>query len=208
MKRFSNVADSGRQGRAKSTSFPGILGDNTVDELMDRILGTDDYSAFELLFHKMYSPLCHYCGRIVLVPEVAEELVSDVFYSIWKNRRRIHVLSPKSYLYTAVRNRGFDYLRRVNRISWCDLQFAAHLPSENYTLQDALEHAELKTQISQGIGMLPRQCKIIFELSRDEGMKYREIAEELCISVKTVEAQMGRALKRLRRIRESAIDQI
>ena len=206
MKRFSNVAESAREARGKSASFPGILTDSTVDDLMDRILGADDYSAFEVLFQKMYSPLCHYCEKIVLVREVAEELVSDVFYSIWTNRSRLQILSPKSYLYTAVRNRGFDYLRRVNRMSWCDLELAAHLPSENYTLQDALEHAELKMQISQGIGMLPRQCKIIFELSRDEGMKYREIAEELCISVKTVEAQMGRALKRLRKIRASEID--
>jgi RNA polymerase sigma-70 factor (family 1) len=207
MKRFPDLAPKDCDVSKKTTQFPGILHDCTVDELMKRILRSDDCYSFGLLFRQMYVPLCDFCERIVLVREVAEELVSDVFYTIWKNRNRLQVTSPKSYLYAAVRNRGFDYLRGVNRMLWCELEHAAHVPSENHTLHDALEQAELEMQISQGIGTLPRQCKIIFELSRDGGLKYREIAEELCISVKTVEAQMGRALKRLRKIRESLIDQ-
>ncbi len=207
MKRFPNLADEGYSVEKNITIFPGILKDHTVDELMARVLGSDDYYAFELLFHKMYTPLCNFCERFVVVREVAEELVSDVFYTIWKNRGRLQVIAPKSYLYTAVRNRGFDYLRGVNRTSWCELEEAAHVPSESHTLQDALEHAELEMHLSQGICMLPKQCKIIFELSREEGLKYREIADELSISVKTVEAQMGRALKRLRKIRQSINDQ-
>jgi RNA polymerase sigma-70 factor (family 1) len=191
----------------KVTEFPGISDSEGLQFLMNRVLEGDDYNAFERLFHKMYTPLCSFCERIVLIREVAEELVSDVFYTIWKNRARIKVASPKSYLYTAVRNRGFDYLRGVHRMSWCELEHAANVPSENHTLQEALEHAELEWHISQGIGMLPKQCKLIFELSRDEGLKYREIAQELSISVKTVEAQMGRALKRLRQIHESTIHQ-
>lgn len=207
MKRFPNVVELKSQEANKNAIFPGIFVGSTIEELMDRILNADDYDAFQLLFRKMYAPLCDFCERFVQVREVAEELVSDVFCTIWKNRNRLQVVSPKSYLYTAVRNRGFDYLRGVNRMSWCELEHAAHLPSENHTLHDALEHAELEMQLNQGIGMLPKQCKIIFELSRDEGMKYREIAEELCISVKTVEAQMGRALKHLRKVRESVVNQ-
>lgn len=206
MKRFPDLADGLGRESENTTAFPGILETASVDELLGRVLDSDDYYAFQLLFHKMYMPLCSFCERFVLIREVAEELVSDVFYTIWKNRGRLQVVAPKSYLYTAVRNRGFDYLRGVSRMSLCELEHAAHIPSENHTLHDVLEHAELEMQLNQGIGTLPKQCKIIFELSREEGLKYREIAQELSISVKTVEAQMGRALKRLREFRESVND--
>jgi RNA polymerase sigma-70 factor, ECF subfamily len=204
MKRNGNVCIDSSSDVNKNSFFPGIYSSASMEELMFRVLDEDDYTAFQFLFHKMYRPLCSFCEKFVGIREVAEEVVSDVFYTIWKNRHRITVTSPKSYLYTAVRNRAFDYLRGFNRTVCCELEHAAHLPSDNHTLHDALEHAELELQLNQGIGSLPRQCKIIFELSRDEGLKYKEIAEELSISIKTVEAQIGKALKHLRKVRETA----
>ncbi len=162
----------------------------------------EDETAFRELFRRLYRPLCSFCERIVFAREVAEEIVSDVFCTIWKNRYRLSVSSTKSYLYAAVRNRAFDYLRSADRRSWCELELAEHLPAENHTLHDAVEHAELELHFDQCVRTLPRQCRLIFELSRAEGKKYREIADELKISIKTVEAQMGRALKQLRKARE------
>ena len=158
MKRFRNVVASDVDTRNRANQFPGILDSSPVDALVGRSLKFDDDSAFDALFHKMYAPLCNYCERFVLIREVAEELVSDVLFTIWTNRNRLHVVSPKSYLYAAVRNRGFDYLRGVQRMSLCELEHAAHIPSENHTLHDALEHAELESQLAHGIGTLPKQC--------------------------------------------------
>jgi RNA polymerase sigma-70 factor (ECF subfamily) len=189
-----------------SHEFPGIIngqrvltGDHTdIEELMYKILREGDYAAFQQLFKKMYGPLCQFCVKFVHVKEVAEELVSDVFYNIWKNRQRIIVTSPKAYLFTAVRNRGFDHLRKVKKSVWCDLEEATHIPADSTDSQDILVHYELNKSLEQSIASLPKQCRLIFELSRDHGMKYKEIASMLNISIKTVETQMGRALKHLR----------
>jgi len=196
----ASVSDNSTPVSGNGYNFPGIGNalPTDVESLMFRILREDDYPAFQLLFKKMYSPLCQFCLKFVQVREVAEELVSDVFFTIWKNRHRIIVASPKAYLFTAVRNRGYDYLRKVKRSVWCDLEEATNIASETADSQEMMIHHELSGQIDRSIAGLPRQCRLIFEMSRDHGLKYREIATMLNISVKTVETQMGRALKHLR----------
>ena len=194
--------NSVRFNEKDTRKFPGISEPDALNSLMKKVQQGEDEAAFRELFSRLYRQLCAYCERIVLVREVAEEIVSDVFCTIWKNRCRISVLSTKSYLYAAVRNRALDYLRSAERRAWCELESAEHLPADNHTLHDAVEHAELELHFDQCVRTLPRQCRLIFELSRDAGKKYREIADELQISIKTVEAQMGRALKHLRKARE------
>lgn len=180
--------------------FPGIMGktETDIDALILRVIEHDDYGAFQHLFKKMYSPLCQFCIKFVKSPEVAEELVSDVFYSIWKNRNRLIVSSPKAYLFTSVRNKGFDHLRKVKKMVHCNLENATHLAAEGVNSQEMLVLDELTSRLEQSVSKLPRQCKLIYELSRDHGLKYKEIAVILQVSVKTVETQMGRALKHLR----------
>ncbi len=181
--------------------FPGILEKNEIDVevLIMKVIQEDDYSAFQLLFKKMYSPLCQFCIKFVKSPEVAEELVSDVFYSIWKNRGRLMIVSsPKAYLFTSVRNKGFDHLRKVKKMMHCGLEKASHLHTDAANSQEMLVCDELSAKLDQTISRLPKQCKLIYELSRDQGLKYKEIATLLQVSVKTVETQMGRALKHLR----------
>jgi RNA polymerase sigma-70 factor (family 1) len=180
--------------------FPGIIqrNDSDIDALIMKVINENDYMAFQLLFKKMYAPLCQFCIRFVKSPEVAEELVSDVFYSIWKNRSRLSISSPKAYLFTSVRNKGFDYLRKIKKMVHCDLDDATHLPANGANSQEILVLHELTISLEQSIARLPKQCRLIYELSRDQGMKYKEIAATLQVSVKTVETQMGRALKHLR----------
>lgn len=180
--------------------FPGILrkNDYDIEGLIMRVIEHDDYMAFQLLFKKMYTPLCQFCIKFVKSPEIAEELVSDVFYSIWKNRNRLIVSSPKAYLFTSVRNKGFDHLRKIKKMVHCDLENATHLHADVANSQDILVLHELTTSLEQSIARLPKQCRLIYELSRDQGLKYKEIAAILQVSVKTVETQMGRALKHLR----------
>lgn len=186
------------RGSGKLRSFPGIHGSLlAVDELMDRVTRHSDHTAFELLFNAMYPELCRFCLKFVLVREVAEELVSDVFHSIWQNRERIVVSSARAYLFIAVRNRGFDYLRKTKRATWCDLEEASHIPGDLPDSHDMLAESELSLSIRRSVEALPRQCKTIFQMSREQGLKYREIASVLNISIKTVETQMGRALRHL-----------
>jgi RNA polymerase sigma-70 factor (family 1) len=183
-----------------SNNFPGIYRDQEpqVDYLMMRVLHENDYHAFEQLFKKMYAPLCRFCTQFVLVKEVAEELVSDVFYTIWKKRAELAVTSPKAYLFAAVRNRGYDYRRKAKRLAWSDLRTASDMPSSEFGGQDILIQQEMDEHLEKSVAKLPKKCRLIFELSRDQGLKYREIAASLNLSIKTVETQMGRALKQIR----------
>jgi len=178
--------------------FPGNLRNCDADTLIMRVIEHDDYVAFQSLFEKMYGPLCQFCIKFVRSHEVAEELVSDVFYSIWKNRKRLIVSSPKAYLFASVRNKGFDHLRKVKKMVHCDLDKATHLPADVANSQDLLVMQELNACAEKSIAKLPKQCRLVYELSRDQGLKYKEIAVILRVSVKTVETQMGRALKHLR----------
>ena len=88
-------------------------GENDIDYLLTRVLKHDDYLAFEKLYRLNYNSLRTFCKKLVVINEVAEELVSEVFLKIWNNRGRIVISSsPKSYLYAAVRNISFDHLRK------------------------------------------------------------------------------------------------
>jgi len=190
---LSNTASQGNP-------FPGIVPtkETNIDSLIMRVIEGDDYFAFELLFKKMYNPLCQFCIKFVKSSEVAEELVSDVFYSIWKNRNRLIISSPKAYLFTSVRNKAYDHLRKVKKQIHCDLENATNIPADTANSQEILVLNELTARMEQSIARLPKQCRLVYELSRDQGLKYKEIATILQVSVKTVETQMGRALKHLR----------
>lgn len=127
----------------------------------------------------------------------AEELVQDVFVKVWEKRSELTLdESLKSYLFTAVRNRAFNYLRDQARKGQTDEL------NENIDLEapqgDPLEFDDLQTLIKEGIDSLPPKCRAIFLLSREAEMSYKEIAAELDVSIKTVEGQMGIALRKLR----------
>jgi RNA polymerase sigma-70 factor (family 1) len=198
---MESLSANARQNPFSVTSvFPGNSRHSAdLETLFFKVTRDDDYTAFETLFRKMYAPLCHFCYKFVNTYEVAEELVSDVFYTIWKNRKELTVSSPGAYLFTAVRNRSYDHLRKVKKSILCDLENASHVPSEVSDSQLQMIESELTQQIDSSIARLPKQCRHIFELSRDYGMKYKDIAATLNISIKTVETQMGRALKHLRK---------
>ncbi|HEY9047648.1 MAG TPA: RNA polymerase sigma-70 factor [Ohtaekwangia sp.] len=186
-------------GSALPLNFPGNSSKQfDIDLLMERVLRENDYLAFQKLFNGMYTPLCMFCVKFVQVKEVAEELVSDVFYTIWKNRQQIEISSPKAYLFTAVRNRAFDHLRKIKKTVWCDLEEATQMATEIADSQELLIQQEFNRHVEKSVARLPRQCRLIFEMSREHGFKYKEIASALNISIKTVETQMSRALKHLR----------
>ena len=158
-----------------------------------------DIQSFEKLFHRYYSGLCGYAETLVGKKEVAEEVVQDVFYNIWKNREALKISkSWQSYLYRAAFNNSMMYLRKMRREQ--PLNEGGSLDPEVGTPDPSqlMQLNEVSELVSKTLKDLPEKTREIFRLNRQEGLKYREIADRLSISVKTVEANMGKALKALR----------
>ncbi len=165
--------------------------------LFDRIKKGEE-KAFETFFHKYYGHLCLYATRIINNDSAAEEIVQDFFVKIWEKRVQLNIeTSVKHYLFRSVKNLCINYIQR-NKTK---LRYAQKVISEvenNYSDDNSFPEIELYQKIEESINSLPEKRKEIFRLSRQEGLKYREIAEKLNISIKTVETQMSLAIKTLR----------
>ncbi|MEM1321144.1 MAG: RNA polymerase sigma-70 factor [Bacteroidota bacterium] len=169
------------------------------DEALLEAMRESNYRAFEQLFHRYYQLLCKRAFGLTHCTFKSEEIVSDVFIKIWKNRSTIKLDSKvKYYLYRAIRNQAVDYLRKQIK----ERNYKGEINQEfesGYSQPDELMIGkELHVKMEAAIESLPRQGRHIFRLSRDEGMKYREIADLLDISIRTVETHMRRSLIYLR----------
>ncbi len=156
-----------------------------------------DKSAFENIFRFYYRSLCVFASRILQNDEEAEELVQDFFVKFWEKREQISIDSSlKSYLFRSVKNLCLNNLKHEQ----IKIQHARTViaEAENKEFSDQFIEVDLQKDIEKSIAELPEKRREIFRLSREEGLKYREIADRLNISVKTVEAQMGLAIKSLR----------
>lgn len=155
---------------------------------------------FERVFKAYYEELCHFANRYLKNLDLSEEAVQDVFFNIWKQRENISIrTSLKSYFYASTRNKCLKMLREEKMQN----QYSNYMKNTGApratTPLDELNARELHFLIERTIDELPQRTRMIFRLSRYEGLKYAEIAEKLSISVKTVEANMGRALKTFRK---------
>lgn len=171
--------------------------ENLLNRLFKRITFNDDEQAFKELFFEFYPSLCTFAMRYITNEEVARDIVQDAFYKIWKNRKKIDInISFRNFLITTVRNNCLDLLRKQEvEYRYIEKQFffeTPHSPEEIYTLN------ELETMIGEALTKLPPKIREAFELSRFKGLTYNEIAAEMVISPKTVEAYIGKALKILR----------
>jgi RNA polymerase sigma-70 factor (ECF subfamily) len=166
-------------------------------ELYQRLKEGDE-RAFNDLFQKYYSSMCHFARQFLNDSEMAEETVQDMFVRIWEKRESLNIeTSVKHYLFRSVRNHCLNQIQHQKiRQQYASLvKETAHQdinPDQYYIEVDLLK------RIEKSIDSLPAKRQEIFRLSREQGLKYKEIAEELNISIKTVEAQMGLALKHLR----------
>lgn len=158
-----------------------------------------DIETFEKLFFSFHPGLLRYAETLVQKIEIAEEVVQDVFYNVWKNREDIRIThSWKSYLYRSVYNNSMMHLRKTRREFSLDEGLFPEREGDAPDPFQELEFNEVSELVSETVSRLPERTREIFLLNRQEGLKYREIAERLSISVKTVEANMGKALKELR----------
>ena len=154
-------------------------------------------AAFEKLFRQLYEELYYHACRYLWRREDAEEVVQDVFVRLWEKRMELQIsTSVKAYLYTAVRNRAINHLNsRWAKESHLSLESFDNLTVGN---EEAPDQEALIRLLQQAITTLPEQCRIIFQLSRQSGLTYDEIAEELGISRETVKSQVKIALRKLR----------
>lgn len=159
-----------------------------------------DIKTFEEVFRRYYSPLCWYAAGITGQTEVAEEIVEELFYVLWKERESIQIFhSIKSYLYGAVRNEALQYCEhREVRSRYRDAVMASSKQEEDSGPQEQMEYKELQSLINRALEKLPERRLRIFRMHRMEGKKYAEIASLLSLSVKTVEAEMTKTLRVLR----------
>ena len=157
--------------------------------------------AFEGIFRLYYSPLCLYAAGITGNRDVAEEIVQELFYVFWKEKEKLQVFrSIKSYLYGAVRNQALQHCEHLEvRNRHRETVLAGNPDGKPSDPQDQLEYKELETLIDKTLKKLPERRLRIFRMHRFEGKKYAEIASILSLSVKTVEAEMTKALQTLRK---------
>lgn len=162
--------------------------------------------AFEAIFRKHFTPLCNYAIGLIGNKSIAEDITEDCFLKLWQQRNTITIdTSLKAYLYRFVRNRCINFMEH-------EVVQDKYLKRKRYLLYDKelaepvyegspfqnLVSRELEKEIEKSLQSLPEHCRQIFEMNRFEGLKYREIAKKLNISITTVKTQMNRALTKLR----------
>ena len=169
------------------------------NEAIGTLLAQRDETAFEQVFKTHFKRLHAYAFTILRDEIEAEEIVQQVFFKLWERNENLSLTgSVSAYLYRAVHNESLNYLKHQKVRSNHQLHVA-------YSMKNEVEHpakkvitGELEKKIHTALNELPEQCRTIFQMSRFDELKYREIADKLGISVKTVENQMGKALKLLR----------
>jgi RNA polymerase sigma-70 factor (ECF subfamily) len=159
-----------------------------------------DRQTFEQLFKSEFKGLVFFAIQYVKDMDTAKEIVQDAFLSLWQKREVIDLTKPvKSYLTTSVRNKCLNHLRDSKKFSDEVIDMEDIRAEKHTSYPDKLVEAELKQRIESAIEELPEKCREVFLLSRHENLKYQEIAERLELSVKTVEAQMSKALQYMRK---------
>lgn len=155
-------------------------------------------AVFEAAFKSHFKALHAYAITIVKDEMAAEEIVQNMFYKLWKNRSGIEInQSLTAYLYRSVYNDSLNHLKH-EKVKATYQSYAANNMSHSDNATDKVKMRELEKKLDEALKELPEQCRTIFQMSRFEELKYLQIADRLGISVKTVENQMGKALKLLR----------
>ena len=153
---------------------------------------------FETAFKQHFKALHAYACTIIKDDMMAEEIVQNMFFKLWKNREAIEInRSFTAYLYRSVYNDSLNHLKHL-KVKAAYQSYAAQNMSNSNNAAEQMRVRELEQKLDEAMKELPEQCRTIFQLSRFEELKYLQIADKLGISVKTVENQMGKALKLLR----------
>ncbi len=177
-----------------------MIANELIRRLLDEIALNNSEKAYKSLFMQMHESLVDFAYGILKSQEDAEEVVSDFFIAIWQRRTSLQLIeNPKLYFFVSVKNTALNKLklkRKQNLLSADEWYIS--LKSVFFNPEDLMLSDEMVNKIMSAINDLPPKCKIIFKLIKEEGLKYIEVAQLLDISIKTVEAQMAIALRRIK----------
>jgi RNA polymerase sigma-70 factor, ECF subfamily len=165
-----------------------------------RRIRNGDKGEFESLFRSSYVSLVRYAKTLIKDHDTAEEIVQDLFFRLWQDKGKLNIESSlNGYLFRAVHNRCLHHIEHNKVIERHAEEMLYRQKEDQESPSDILNYKELQDKIARILERLPAKCGRIFTMSRFEGLKYTEIAEKLSVSVKTVEANMGKALKEFRK---------
>ncbi len=169
-----------------------------IPSLFEQIAGSSP-RAFQLFFDFTYTKTYKYACYFIDDKELCKEVVSDVYFYLWQNREKLpEVRNLDNYLFICARNQALHHIRESNRFQKIKLEtIYPEEISDRTNPELELTNNELKNIIELAINELPNRCRLIFFMVREEGMKYKEVAQVLSISDRTVHAQMCIAVKRL-----------
>jgi len=175
------------------------MGIAAEEQLLVLQLKKGNHASYKVLYQKYAPKLYAFSRKYIFSEEDAREIVQDVFLRLWEKRENIDETQPfSSYVIQAAKHRIFNgFRKKVNEQAYIDFLAFGDNTVANFT-ENEVDYQEVKQKAEEAINALPEKRREIFRMSRDEGLKNKEIAEKLQISIKTVENQMGEALKTLR----------
>jgi len=182
---------------------------DTIEGLKEQIILYDDELAYASLYKHCFPSLTRFAYSYIKSREIAEEIASDVLLKIWRLRKKLDTVSDfRLYLYVSTKNTALNELKKQKRLQHHSLEEPAiWMKADDCTPEQQLISAEFLKKIQTAIHRLPPRCRLIYKLIKEDGLKYREAAEVLDLSVKTIEAQMGIALKRLYRVFQNNMEE-
>lgn len=170
-----------------------------IKRLLSLIVMDNDEVAYKELFVLLHTRLKQFAYSILKSKEEAEELVSDIFIRIWQKRHELSTIqSPLFYFYTSTKNLALTRLAKQKRQhTFSPEQWFIQMDSIYFDPEKLMITEEMIRQIKKAVNELPPRCQLVFKLIKEDGLKYREVAELLQLSIKTIEAQMAIALRRI-----------
>ncbi len=174
---------------------------HTIPRIQERI-AENDQSAYKELFELFYEKLFRLAFIITKSHELSEEIVSDVFIGLWRNRDKIlEIENLKVYLYVAIKNTSLNYLAKLTKTTVVSLDHLEFEPAQPFSNpEEALITKEMNHRISKAIQSLPPRCRMIFKLVKEDGLTYKEAAKVMQLSVGTIDNQLVLAIKKLSKL--------
>ena len=170
--------------------------------LFQEIALNDSQTALQSVFRLYYAKLSVFILYYIKSHSTAEEIASDVFVTLWHERRQlVNVNNPKAFLYTIARNIAISHIRREKKGGVAvDIFATKEIVDSGFNPEAHLISSELMRKLDEAVESLPEKCRIVFKMIREERLKYREVAEILNVSVKTIETHMRLAIRRLQEV--------
>jgi RNA polymerase sigma-70 factor (ECF subfamily) len=176
-----------------------MLANELIHHLINEIALHNSEKAYKTLFMQMHESLVDFATSILNSTEDAEEVVSDFFIVIWQRRALLRSIeNPRMYFFTGVKNAALNKLKSLKSIRNKNIEWETSLKSVFFNPEELMLSAEIVKEVMKAINDLPPKCRAVFKLVKEEGLKYAEVASLLDISIKTVEAQMAIALRRIK----------